>query len=67
MLKNKTGLECLIGDKVYHFTCDTDSTLSHIKESLFQFMKYIGQIEDAHAKAQAEIKEKIKVEEPQKE
>lgn len=34
--------------------CDQDSPLHHVKEALFQFQKYIGQIED-QVKAQAEV------------
>lgn len=46
MLKNITRLECKIAEKIYHLTCDIDSPLHEVKESLFQFLKYIGQIED---------------------
>lgn len=46
MLKNISRLEHKIEDKVYHFVCDCDSPLSQVKESLFQFLKYVGHIED---------------------
>lgn len=46
MLKNITRLEHVIGDKVYHLTCDADSPLEHVKDALFQFTKFVGQIED---------------------
>ncbi len=46
MLKNITRLEHKVGERLYHFTCDPDSPLSHVKECLFQFLKYVGQLED---------------------
>lgn len=46
MLKNIVRLECKVNDKDYQFTCDNDSPIEHIKEVLFQFTKYIGQLED---------------------
>jgi len=61
MLKNITGLECNIENKIYHFTCDCDAPLNHIKEALFQFMKYIGRVEDA-AKAKQEEEKSSKIE-----
>jgi hypothetical protein len=68
MLKNISQLECKINDKLYHLTCDNDSPLEHVKESLFQFQKYVGHIEDqikaqqaqAQSEQSAEIKEEIK-------
>lgn len=46
MLKNLSQLEHKIGDKVYQFFCDNNSPISEVKESLFQFLKFIGHIED---------------------
>lgn len=46
MLKNIVKLEHKIADKLYTFILDNDSPLEHVKEVLFQFQKYIGQIED---------------------
>lgn len=51
-MKNIAGLECKVEDKIYRLTCDGDAPLIHIKEALFQFLKHIGQIEDAHRLAQ---------------
>lgn len=51
-MKNIAGLECKVEDKIYRLTCDSDAPLIQIKEALFQFLKYIGQIEDAHRLAQ---------------
>ena len=53
MLKNLSQLTHTIAGKAYTFVCDVDSTLENIKESLFQFQKYVGQIED-QVKAQQE-------------
>ncbi len=53
MLKNMSQLEYKIGDKIYNFICDNTSPLNEVKEALFQFLKYIGQVEDA-IKAQQE-------------
>ena len=60
MLKNISQLELTISDKVYRFICDNDSPLEHIKEVLFQFTKYVGQIEDAiKAQQQAQNESKL--------
>ncbi len=53
MLKNIVKLECQVGEKIYQLLCDNDSPIEHLKEVLFQFQKYIGQIED-NVKAQKE-------------
>lgn len=53
MLKNLVGLECKIEERIVKFICDNDCPISHLKEALFQFQKYIGQIEDM-AKAKQE-------------
>lgn len=46
MMKNIIRIEFAIVDKVYHFMCDSDSPIEHIKEALFQCQKYIGAVED---------------------
>jgi hypothetical protein len=53
MLKNTISLYFMIAEKAYHFICDNDSPLEHVKEALFQCQKYIGQIEDQVKAAQA--------------
>ena len=53
MLKTIAQLEMNIEGRIIHLMCDNDCPLSHIKEALFQFQKYIGKIEDT-AKAQQE-------------
>lgn len=52
MLKNTISLYFMIADKAYHFICDNDSPLEHVKEALFQCQKYIGQVEDQVRAAQ---------------
>ncbi len=56
MLKNIVKLEFIVADKIYHFLCDNDSPIEHIKEAIFQMQKYIGQVED-NIKAQLAEKE----------
>lgn len=59
MLKTKVTLEHLVGSKVFHFICDNDSSLDHVKEALSQFMGHVVQIEnDAKSKAEAAASEK---------
>jgi hypothetical protein len=61
MLKNIVRIEFQIVDRVYHFLCDNDSPIEHIKEAIFQMQKYIGQVEDnvkAQLAAQKEAEEK---------
>lgn len=67
MLKNLAGLECKVEERIIKLICDNDCPLSHLKEALFQFQKYIGQVED-HVKMQQqkELDEKNKSEEDSK-
>lgn len=46
MLKNLSQLEHTVENKVFRFVCDNDAPIHFVKEALFQFQKYIGQIED---------------------
>jgi len=55
MLKNISKLELKVGEKVYQFLCDNDSPLNDVKEALFQFIKYCGQVEDQIKAAQAPV------------
>jgi hypothetical protein len=61
MIKNLSQIELLVENKVCRFICDHDTSLVIVKEALFQFQKYIGQIEDA-AKAE-QLKQQPKEEE----
>ncbi len=55
MIKNISRLEHKIGEKTYHFYCDNDCSTLDVKEALFQFIKFIGQVED-YAKSQQQEK-----------
>ena len=46
MLKTIAKLEHKIGDKIYQLILDADSPLQDVKEVLFQFTKYVGQVEE---------------------
>ena len=61
MLKNMSQLKCSIDNREFFFHCDSDSPLATCKEALFQFQKYIGQIEDAAIKAHEEKQDEVKV------
>jgi len=58
MLKNLVRLEFIVADRVYHFVCDPDSPIEHLKEALFQCQKYVGAVED-NIKAQLEAKKSV--------
>ncbi len=51
MIKNIVKFEYLIEGKVGHFLLDHDTPVQIAKEMAFQFIKYLGQLED-QAKAQ---------------
>lgn len=64
MIKNISKLECKIGERVYQLLCDMDSPLNEVKEALYQYIKYIGHIEDAaraSQEAEAPISEEQQV------
>ncbi len=66
MLRNIVELECKIENRIIRLTCDPDCPLTHLKEALFQYQKYIGQIED-QVKASEEKSANEKVIEESKE
>lgn len=45
-------LEVIIENKAYHFFCDSNSTIEHVKEALFQIQKIVAGIEDQIRAAQ---------------
>lgn len=53
MLKNLVRLEAVIQGKVGHFLLDHDTTSQVAKEMCFQFLKYLGQLEDQAKEQQA--------------
>lgn len=68
MLKNLSQLEHVIEDRICRFICDNDTPIHIAKEALFQFQKYIGQIEDAAKSQQEQSEKKVEpIEEPPKE
>lgn len=56
MLKNISKLECKVNERTFQFLCDGESLVGEVKEALFQFLKFVGEIEDK-AKAAQEQKE----------
>lgn len=67
MLTTISKMECIIDGKRYMFYCDTDSPITSCKEALFQFQKFVGQIEDNAKKAQEELDKKAQEELDKKE
>ena len=63
MIKNVTRLEHKVGDRVYHFLCDNDSSLGEIHDALAKFKSYVVEIINAAEKQ----KEQVPVEEPKTE
>ncbi len=58
MLRQGFHLEYKVDDKSCRLITDNDASLDFIKESLFQFQKYVGQIEDNIKLKQEEEKKK---------
>ena len=54
MFQNLIKFEHQIGDKVFHFICDPNSPIEHVKDALFQILKKVGAIEDSVIAQQAE-------------
>jgi len=46
MIKNVSKLEIYVDNRIYELYCDSNSPLKDLKEALFQFQKYVGNIED---------------------
>lgn len=72
MIKNITRLEQVIADKIYHFTCDPDSPIEHVKYALNAFIAFAVQVEiqikkEEQEKSEAKSEEPVLVEEPPKE
>ena len=66
MLQNISRLVSVVNGKRGSFDCDHDTPLPDIKEMLFQFQKFVGQVED-NARQQQELSKEIVVEEVQQE
>ncbi len=67
MQKNMTQIKCIVNNKEILLYCDMDCTTNEVKESLYQFLKYVGQVEDVHAaKLKAEQDAKVEIDEEAK-
>jgi hypothetical protein len=62
MLSNLSMLKCKVNGNDYQFLCDCNSPTGEIKEALFQFVKFVGKVEDAANSQQVE--EKLTEKEP---
>jgi hypothetical protein len=60
MLTTSAKLEIKINEKNFQFFTDNDAPLSDVKEALFQFLKYVGQVEDAVKSQQDKAKSEEK-------
>ncbi len=62
MLKNKSGIEYVSGERKYQFICDNDAPLGELYDASCVFKTHIANIikekESAEAKAEEEKKEK---------
>ncbi len=72
MFQTIAKFEVLIEGKAYHFMCDPNSSIDHVKEALFQVQKAVATLEDqikaaqeAAKKAEEEAKAKIENFDPQ--
>lgn len=61
MLKNLFCLENTIEGKSYCLICDPNAQIAHVKESLFEFLKAVGRIEDETKALQEKAKEQESV------
>ena len=60
MLKNISQLKSVIEGKEGFFHCDQDTPLPVVKEMIFDFLKYVGQIEySVKAQQAASIQEEL--------
>lgn len=67
MLKNVTQLKCLVNEREIILTCEMDASTNEVKEGLLFFLKYVGQVEDAHAaRLKEEQDSKVEITEEQK-
>jgi len=70
MLKNIVKLIAKVNERDIELLCDNDCPIDHLKEAIFQFTKFIAQIEEnvkaqqekAKAEAEAKSSEEPKIE-----
>jgi hypothetical protein len=60
MLENISKLKFVIDGREVNLYCPNDMPIPALKEALFQYLKFLGQVEDSHKAAQenAKIEEK---------
>ena len=46
MLKNTLQMEHVVEGKLFHFTCDNNAPIGHVKDALNKFIQYTCQVED---------------------
>jgi peptidoglycan hydrolase CwlO-like protein len=56
MFQTLAKFEVIIENKVYHFLCDPNSSIDHVKEALFQVQKAVATLEDQIKSAQEKAK-----------
>ncbi len=56
MFQTIAKFEVLIEGKAYHFMCDPNSSIDHVKEALFQVQKAVATLEDQIKAAQEAAK-----------
>lgn len=56
MFQTLAKFEVIIENKVYHFLCDPNSSIDHVKEALFQVQKAVATLEDQIKSAQEAAK-----------
>jgi len=65
MLKNISKMEVKVGEKIYQFLCEMDSSLTDVKEALSQFHVHICYVEESIKKQLQEARERESSEELQ--
>lgn len=54
MLKNISSLKIIINGEEHQYLCNQNCTLPDVKEALFQFLKYVGNVQDSLVATQQE-------------
>lgn len=67
MFKNVAKFEFVVAERVYHFFCDQDSPIDHVKDAIFQLQKAIFLIEQKAKEDQEKAKEAAEATEQPKE
>jgi hypothetical protein len=58
MLSNLSVLKCIVNGKTHQYICEINAPTHEIKEALFQFIKFVGQFEDAAMASNPENEQK---------